>query len=104
MVRLDDIATIRRGVPHPIQRDGNGRWLPCRQSWRAWFVPNERIDIWRPKAEPMYWPSSRHNCLRESQSILPLDQIQVRLGPPFFARLESLMIGASAVVLRDFAL
>ena len=49
MIRLDDIATISRGIPDPMPRLSTVDGRPA-VSLGVLVRPNERIDLWRPKA------------------------------------------------------
>ncbi|MEO1529842.1 MAG: efflux RND transporter permease subunit, partial [Planctomycetota bacterium] len=95
MVRLDDIATIQRGVPKPLGRMGTVDGHPA-VSLGVLVRPNERIDVWRPKAEQVL--DDFEAQLPAGISIdLPLDQtkyVSDRLSSLAF----NLLIGAGAVV------
>lgn len=96
MIRLDDLATITRGVPDPMPRMAMVNGFPA-VSLGVLVRPNERLDLWRPKVQAV---------LDEFQSSLPAGiAIEIPLDQSDYVdrRLSSLagnlVIGASAVVL-----
>ncbi|MEL6110199.1 MAG: efflux RND transporter permease subunit [Planctomycetota bacterium] len=95
MVRLDDIATIRRGVPHPLSRMGTIDGHPA-VSLGVLVRPNERIDLWRPKAAKIL--AEFEAQLPAGIAIdLPLDQTKY-VSDRLSSLALNLMIGAAAVV------
>ncbi|MCA9139219.1 MAG: efflux RND transporter permease subunit [Planctomycetales bacterium] len=96
MIRLNDLATITRRTPDPMTRMAMVDGSPA-VSLGVLVRPNERLDVWRPKAQAVL--DSFRSSLPEGISItIPLDQNEY-VDRRLVALAGNLVIGASAVVL-----
>ena len=96
VVRLADIATIRRGVPDPLPTFADIDGAPA-VSLGVLVRPNQRLDLWRPKAQEVL--DRFAGTLPEGITIdLPLDQSKY-VDDRLSSLALNLVIGAFAVVM-----
>ncbi|TWU03002.1 efflux RND transporter permease subunit [Stieleria varia] len=95
MVRLSDVATVRRGTPDPLPRMAIVDSMPA-VSLGVLVRPGERIDLWRPKVQETLDDFAAQLPAGVTLDI-PLDQshyVEQRLS----SLAVNLVLGATAVV------